>query len=112
MSMAIVTTHLKYSPKNDFYRCIQLEYLLNEIKQLKLEGKISDVPIILCGDFNSLINSQPIQLILNQSPPHSSVEVVNYKENSTFRSASDLACSIRTKSSQVSDKTCELFLKF
>ncbi|XP_052840659.1 protein angel [Drosophila gunungcola] len=58
----VATTHLLYNPKRDDVRCAQVGRILEELHSFS-----TDTPIVLTGDFNSLENSSPIELLIEKS---------------------------------------------
>ncbi|XP_017123407.2 protein angel [Drosophila elegans] len=57
----VATTHLLYNPKRDDVRCAQVGRILEELHSFS-----TDTPIVLTGDFNSLKNSSPIELLIEK----------------------------------------------
>ncbi|KRG00256.1 uncharacterized protein Dwil_GK27997 [Drosophila willistoni] len=56
----VATTHLLYNPKRQDVRCAQITKLLEELQTFTGLAK----PIILTGDFNSELDSSPIEVLL------------------------------------------------
>lgn len=57
----IATTHLLYNPKRNDVRCAQVNRMLEELSSFS-----EDAPVVLTGDFNSLVNSPAIKKLLGQ----------------------------------------------
>lgn len=57
----VATTHLLYNPRRDDVRVAQVGKLLTELRTFAADNK--GTPVILTGDFNSQINSPPIDLL-------------------------------------------------
>lgn len=55
----VATTHLLYNPRRDDVRVAQVGRLLSAIRSFGADN----TPVVLTGDFNSLIDSPPIQLL-------------------------------------------------
>ncbi|XP_026840894.1 protein angel [Drosophila persimilis] len=73
----VATTHLLYNPKRDDVRCAQVTRLLEELETFSCDPKSGQVtPIVLTGDFNSVPNSPPFEIITADSPP---AKLLNFK---------------------------------
>ncbi|XP_017040674.1 protein angel [Drosophila ficusphila] len=57
----VATTHLLYNPNRSDVRCAQVGRILEELQTFS-----TDTPIVLTGDFNSMPNSSPIDLLIGQ----------------------------------------------
>ncbi|KAF9192245.1 Protein angel 1 [Haplosporangium sp. Z 767] len=62
--VCVATTHILFNPKRGMIKIAQLCILLQEAKNL-IEREEHDVPIVLCGDLNSLPHSIVIQYLLS-----------------------------------------------
>jgi len=56
--LCITNTHIHANPKNSDVKLWQVYYLLKD-----LEKFVHDIPVVLCGDFNSLSGSAPHSLL-------------------------------------------------
>ncbi|XP_022225497.2 protein angel [Drosophila obscura] len=71
----VATTHLLYNPKRDDVRCAQVTRLLEELQTFSVDPKSGQItPIVLTGDFNSLLDSPAIEVLTTQVPWHSSAD--------------------------------------
>lgn len=59
--LCIVNTHIHANPKNSDVKLWQVYYLLNNLQAFVHDN--SDIPLVLCGDFNSLPGSAPHTLL-------------------------------------------------
>ncbi|KAG0254900.1 Protein angel 2 [Mortierella polycephala] len=62
--VCVATTHILFNPKRGMIKIAQLCILLQEAKNL-IEREECEVPIVLCGDLNSLPHSTIIQYLLS-----------------------------------------------
>ena len=60
--ICVITTHLKARKEYDSIRCEQVSSLLNYIQQ-----NLQELPIIICGDFNSLPDTGAYNAMLNNT---------------------------------------------
>jgi mRNA deadenylase 3'-5' endonuclease subunit Ccr4 len=58
--LVVIATHLKAKAEFEHIRQIQINFLLNYV-----ESKFKDLPIIICGDFNTEPYSGTIQTVMN-----------------------------------------------
>ncbi|ALC41717.1 angel [Drosophila busckii] len=59
----VANTHLLFNPRRDDVRCAQLARLLKELCEFRED---TATPIVIMGDFNSMPNSTPIELITKE----------------------------------------------
>jgi CCR4-NOT transcription complex subunit 6 len=78
--VCIANTHIHSQPANSDVKLWQVNYLLRTLKELvrKQETKVNDcIPLVLCGDFNSVPGSVVHSLLANGSvdPTHEDLKV-------------------------------------
>ncbi|XP_034141490.1 protein angel [Drosophila guanche] len=60
----VATTHLLYNPKRDDVRCAQVTRLLEQLQSFSVDPKSGQTtPIVLTGDFNSLADTLPMEVL-------------------------------------------------
>lgn len=63
-TILISNTHIHWNPENKDIKLMQVNMLLEKITQLTSpKSKWFQIPMILCGDFNSLVESGPYELL-------------------------------------------------
>lgn len=75
--LVVVNTHLYWNPEYEFVKYGQIAKIIKDI-----EKKYSaSVPMILCGDFNSLPNSNVIKYIYRHAPDMDSIKKGDVNKN-------------------------------
>ncbi|XP_030370608.1 protein angel [Scaptodrosophila lebanonensis] len=65
--IVVATTHLLYNPKREDVRCAQVQKLMRELLNFARDANDGMItPVVLTGDFNSTINSEPIALLTDK----------------------------------------------
>lgn len=71
--LAVINLHLHWDPNRDVMKYLQMSEILNSTYKYTQEFKPSNkkikMPIVLCGDFNSLPGSNVVDLICNRFTP-------------------------------------------
>eukprot|EP01114_Cavostelium_apophysatum_P020466 TRINITY_DN6864_c0_g1_i2.p1 TRINITY_DN6864_c0_g1~~TRINITY_DN6864_c0_g1_i2.p1 ORF type:complete len:609 (-),score=205.83 TRINITY_DN6864_c0_g1_i2:981-2807(-) len=84
--LLVANTHIHWNPDNKDVKLIQVQMLLEHIASVASpKSKWPRVPMILCGDFNSSVDSGPYELLTtgNIKPRHSDLEPFDYGTYST-----------------------------
>lgn len=64
--ICIVNTHLLYNPKRGDIKLVQLSTLFAEVHKVITSHSMKKIPIIMCGDFNSVADSHLFDFITKQ----------------------------------------------
>lgn len=84
--LCIVNTHLYFKPNSPHIRLIQAAIILNQIKKVVDSfseselGNNKKIAVLFCGDFNSLLKSALVQLVLNGNVPADHQDWVTIEE--------------------------------
>lgn len=76
LNVCVANTHIYWDPSYPYIKTIQCHYLCENITKF-LNEKNLDIPIIICGDFNSLPDSSAYELMLKGKSKLQNTELIH-----------------------------------
>jgi len=79
--MLVCNTHIHWNPEHKDVKLIQVQMLIEQLSAITSpKSKWHRIPMVVCGDFNSLVDSGPYELLSTGliKPRHPDLEPFNY----------------------------------